>query len=1035
MQKYDFNEVEQYIEEIMRNRALYATPQKRKDYAESLKYRFLKAVLDNFPRVSKPISDVSRESLKVGKKGFEGRYRFNFADGSYFDFVTEAIPAAGYNIVSFHYRYITHLENATLADGTKIKGYYEIMQNFSSDSMADGGSIGQEITCVNCGWNWNTSNSDESDKYICHKCGFDNRTFYDPEPIGEFHLGGDMSKHLAPNGKPSNLNHEQWHLVRTPEFKSWFGDWENDPENASKVVDENGEPKVVYHGSRYGGINIFDYNQSLRESSGLREYGNFFTDNTWVAELYRNSGKYTKEVDAQRIKEISKLENLLENVRNNREYDLINKEIDKWYSKTYQVFLNLKKVVEFDAELGANVSGYQKLKVDAGYKIATGGDAISFLKEGRFGVEKVDGIIAHNIVEMMQKTPDWEQYIGTSYLVFEPQNIKLADGSNTTFDASNPDIRYADGGATDFGKVVSASSRFRPMETIVFDPPLVGLNGAKLISYTWSFQWDTSFTKSEGEAISKRVSDWTQADISAETGRDIVHKYTIQMPNGDLKVVSSDSVPVLLGYTDRAQKSSFPNLSNAAKTLAKQKLQLSIIEAKAKEKANAIAEIVAKGIPEVRVEEGGFMGYKFIIGDSVCVGDDPNNKERLECPKDGYIRNRLKEMGIDVYKDYNTYDLKNRIERQERKIKDILNGKTTAEMGMEIPSQHDLIKMELGLELFKPSKTIEQIAKEKDVPLDYAEEQLRKGMKTESEHSNSPIVQETIALQHLDEMIDYYEKLEYMESQNKMEKGDILDKSIFNKALIYKSIKPIRQANEIIERLDYMEIQNKMANGGVIENGQLIEYNHSGGASVEAKFLSKVGQNKAKIEILNNYTPYTKRVISNQYVNPAGRTEPANFLKEIPRGTIKIVSVNLIEPVTEKTFKNRVKPISKWLKSTEFKEAFGHLDNPTTTMAKGGVTEFYKEYQDWYKGGVSDKMNIILSIPNAFSKMSSDDNHVILEVFEKRDENVDGKEKLKELLELADKNEIDVYLEPIPRHNHIKDSSKKEKNKVFRFQL
>jgi rubrerythrin len=577
------------------------------EYAESLKYRFLKAVLDNFPRVSKPISDVSRESLKVGKKGFEGRYRFNFADGSYFDFVTEAIPAAGYNIVSFHYRYITHLENATLADGTKIKGYYEIMQNFSSESMADGGSIGQEITCVNCGWHWNTSDSDESDKYICHKCGFDNRTFYDPEPIG-------------------------------------------------------------------------------------------------------------------------------------------------------------------------------------------------FM---------------------------------------------------------------ADGGATDFGKVVSASSRFRPMETIVFDPPLVGLNGAKLISYTWSFQWDTSFTKSEGEAISKRVSDWTQADISAETGRDIVHKYTIQMPNGDLKVVSSDSVPVLLGYTDRAQKSSFPNLSNAAKTLAKQKLQLSIIEAKAKEKADAIAEIVAKGIPEVRVEEGGFRGYKFIIGDSVCLGDDPNDKERLECPKDGYIKNRLKEMGIDVYKDYNTYDLKNRIERQERKIKDILNGKTTAEMGMEIPSQHDLIKMELGLELFKPSKTIEQIAKEKDVPLDYAEEQLRKGMKTESEHSDNPIVQETIALQHLDEMIDYYEKLEYMERQNK--------------------------------------------------------------------------------------------------------------------------------------------------------------------MAQGGVTEFYKQYQDWYKGGVSDKMTIMVSVPNAFSKMSSEDNHVILDVFEKRDESVDGKEKLKELLELADKNEIDVYLEPIPRHNKIKDESKKEK--------
>ena len=38
--------------------------------------------------------------------------------------------------------------------------------------------------------------------------------------------------------------------MRTPAFKAWFGDWENDPENASKVVDaETGEPLVVYHGT------------------------------------------------------------------------------------------------------------------------------------------------------------------------------------------------------------------------------------------------------------------------------------------------------------------------------------------------------------------------------------------------------------------------------------------------------------------------------------------------------------------------------------------------------------------------------------------------------------------------------------------------------------------------------------------------------------------------------------------------------------------------------------------------------------------
>lgn len=53
----------------------------------------------------------------------------------------------------------------------------------------------------------------------------------------------------APNGADTNLTHKQWAQVRTRSFKDWFGDWENSPEKASKVVDENGEPKVVFHGT------------------------------------------------------------------------------------------------------------------------------------------------------------------------------------------------------------------------------------------------------------------------------------------------------------------------------------------------------------------------------------------------------------------------------------------------------------------------------------------------------------------------------------------------------------------------------------------------------------------------------------------------------------------------------------------------------------------------------------------------------------------------------------------------------------------
>jgi hypothetical protein len=39
------------------------------------------------------------------------------------------------------------------------------------------------------------------------------------------------------------------HITKSPAFKAWFGDWENDPKNSSKVVSKRGRPMVVYHGT------------------------------------------------------------------------------------------------------------------------------------------------------------------------------------------------------------------------------------------------------------------------------------------------------------------------------------------------------------------------------------------------------------------------------------------------------------------------------------------------------------------------------------------------------------------------------------------------------------------------------------------------------------------------------------------------------------------------------------------------------------------------------------------------------------------
>lgn len=35
--------------------------------------------------------------------------------------------------------------------------------------------------------------------------------------------------------------------TKSKAFKEWFGDWENNPESASKIVNEDGTPRIIYH--------------------------------------------------------------------------------------------------------------------------------------------------------------------------------------------------------------------------------------------------------------------------------------------------------------------------------------------------------------------------------------------------------------------------------------------------------------------------------------------------------------------------------------------------------------------------------------------------------------------------------------------------------------------------------------------------------------------------------------------------------------------------------------------------------------------
>lgn len=104
---------------------------------------------------------------------------------------------------------------------------------------------------------------------------------------------------VAPNGRPSLLyanlkqqgaNDERaekiYKTTRTPSFKRWFGDWENDPENSSQMVDENGEPLLFYHGS----VSPFvEFQKSKRGSATKLDdaaHGFYFTTNPDVAKAF-----------------------------------------------------------------------------------------------------------------------------------------------------------------------------------------------------------------------------------------------------------------------------------------------------------------------------------------------------------------------------------------------------------------------------------------------------------------------------------------------------------------------------------------------------------------------------------------------------------------------------------------------------------------------------------------------------------------------------------------------------------------------------
>lgn len=245
---------------------------------------------------------------------------------------------------------------------------------------------------------------------------------------------------------------------KTPEFKKWFGD--------SKVVDENGKPKVMYHGTPRSGFSTFDRKASGRD--GLDSLGSWFTNSPDQARLYsgaidgsaiypvhlsiKNPVVFFRTADnaAKAGTEFRRLTALHDELKQNagftkteyEEYIPINAKVLKTGTKSltrpekqrYDELNNLSKSRWEQVNEALNGRDLNDTLIDLKRHVKEQGAENlrqSLIDRG------YDGIILQNTTG---DSSGFERPPADMYIAFHPEQIKSATGNSGAFDPTNPSI-------------------------------------------------------------------------------------------------------------------------------------------------------------------------------------------------------------------------------------------------------------------------------------------------------------------------------------------------------------------------------------------------------------------------------------------------------------------------------------------------------------------------------------------------------------------------------------------------------------------
>lgn len=246
---------------------------------------------------------------------------------------------------------------------------------------------------------------------------------------------GTMKKgyHLTPNGKPSNLTEEQWLWVRTPNFKKWFGDWENDPENASKVVDENGEPLVVYHGST-AMFNEFRSEYIGRSTGTADGRGFYFTTDKSYAKAF-------KAQDGRVIEAFLNIRDTLDHRKKTIKKAALKKIIKEIDRAEFEADGGHYFISNFDNYLDKGIDKTIDTATESNYDFCdTDVEILNVLVNSGVDFDSTAKAIKDITGKDGEIVP--KDNNTTHFIVFNSNQIKDAVGNVGTF-SENPDIRYS----------------------------------------------------------------------------------------------------------------------------------------------------------------------------------------------------------------------------------------------------------------------------------------------------------------------------------------------------------------------------------------------------------------------------------------------------------------------------------------------------------------------------------------------------------------------------------------------------------------